>query len=268
MSRSFDPGSVCLRLHILGGRVAAADVACERPEVTRLLHGQQADRAVALVPLIYSLCGKAQGVAARTALAAARGEPAEPHVDADVLAEAAREHAWKLLVDWPRQLGLDADEPLFVRVSRAQAQERPTAAQALRSHSVFAAMRDSLLPSEHAIDRFVLDRIEARLAQLVDYLDGRTQGLGSVVAAGIGAGRGRSTVETARGALLHELALDGDRIASYRITAPTDIHFAADGMLASWLEQLQGLPRAEADVLAARAVMALDPCVPWRCESC
>ena len=107
---TFDPGRVRLTLTMDEGVVSRAGAACERPDVARLLRGQPAEQAVALVPLIYSLCGKAQGIAARVALDAARGDPVETHVDADVLAEAAREHAWKLFIDWPRQLGLDPDE--------------------------------------------------------------------------------------------------------------------------------------------------------------
>ncbi|MBU1972808.1 MAG: hydrogenase, partial [Gammaproteobacteria bacterium] len=69
----FDAGRVRLRLMLEGDVVAAVEVACERPNVAAALAGKPADEAVALVPLIYSLCGQAQGIAARAALAAARG---------------------------------------------------------------------------------------------------------------------------------------------------------------------------------------------------
>jgi coenzyme F420-reducing hydrogenase alpha subunit len=264
MSQAFDPGSVVLRLTIVDGRVAATEVTSVRPDVTRLLRGRSADQAVALVPLIYSLCGKAQGIAARAALAAARDVGVAAHVDADALNEAAREHAWQLLVNWPRQLGLDADEPFFVRLARAPvAADRGGLADELCAHRGLAALRDRLTA---AGDTLLLARVHARLDELRDFLAGRPQALGTVVADPVGAGIGSATVTTARGPLVHRLALDAERVADYRITAPTDLHFAAAGPVAAWLTGLHGLPRDQAAARAARAVMAFDPCVPWTCE--
>jgi hypothetical protein len=266
MAQAFDPGQVVLRLTIVDGRVDATGVTSVRPDVARLLRGQPADQAVALVPLIYSLCGKAQGIAARAALAAARGVTIAAHVDAEALSEAAREHAWQLLVNWPRQLGLSPDEAFFVRLVRGPAAERGGLADELRGHLVLAALRDRLAAIGEAGDALLLARAEVRLAQLQDYLDGRPQALGEVVAIPLGADAGRATVATARGPLVHELRLDGDRVAGYTITAPTDLHFAADGPVADWLGRLRGMPKDQADVLIARVVMAFDPCVPWTCE--
>ena len=74
-----------------------------------------------------------------------------------------------------------------------------------------------------------------------------------------GHGHGDGAVETARGRLTHRVRLDGGRIADYRIAAPTEWNFAADGPLA------RGLVGAVADAgLEERAgmlVAALDPCV-------
>lgn len=264
MSQAFDPGRVILRLTIVDGRVAATAVNSLRPDVTRLLRGKSAEQAVALVPLIYSLCGKAQGIAARAALAAARGVRAAAHVDAEALSEAAREHAWQLLVNWPRQLGLAADEPFFVRLARGPASDRGSMAEALDAHPGVAALRDHLAATGDAI---LLTRVETRLAELRDFLAGRPQALGTVLAESTAAGAGRATVATARGPLAHELTLDADdKVAGYAITAPTDLHFAADGPVAAWLTCLHGMAKDAAEVRASRAIMAFDPCVPWVCE--
>lgn len=263
MTQSFDPGRVSVRLSLADGRIAAVVVSCVRPDVARLLVGQAAEKAVALVPLVYSLCGKAQAVAARAALTAANGAAVAAHVDAGVLAEAAREHAWKLLVDWPRQFGLAADEPAFVRLVRAPAAERAAVAAALRENATLSAMRETLRRDGGAVDRLLGERLAARVAELLDYLEGRPQALGTVSAQPLAARAGRAGVMTARGELVHELALDGERVARYSIVAPTDIHFAADSPLAGWLA---GLPADQAERAAGRAIMALDPCVPWRCE--
>jgi uptake hydrogenase large subunit len=264
MVKSFDPGQVRLHLKILGGRVGGSEVLCTRPEVTRILRGQPADTAVALVPLIYSLCGKAQGIAARAALAAARGNVVEAHVDAEALAEAAREHAWKLFIDWPKQLGLAPDEAYFVRLVRRTPSELAEAAEVLRAHPLPDSLRAALGAGE--IDGLLRERIEMRLKQLSDWLAGKAQTLGTVSADSVGPGIGEARVETARGTLVHRLALAGDAIADYTITAPTDVHFAPAGDAARWLETLRGLPEAEAGRQAARLVMVFDPCVPWVCE--
>lgn len=265
MSTSFDPGRVQLNLSVLDGVVAATTVACLRPDVVRMLRGQSAEKAVALVPLIYSLCGKAQGIAARAALAAARGQAPAAHVDADALAEAAREHAWKLFVDWPKQLGIAPDEAYFVRLVRTSPSDGADSASALLAHPLPTALSGALGASE--IDCVLRQRINTRLAQLADCLGGQAQVLGTVSAVCLGSGVGESRVETARGPLVHRLALKNDVVADYTIIAPTDVHFAPDGEVAGRLEKLHGLPAEEAARQAAHLVMALDPCVPWRCEA-
>jgi hypothetical protein len=263
MSTSFDPGKVRLSLHTGGGGVGRAEVSCVRPEVAKLLCGQPAEQAVALVPLIYSLCGKAQGIAARLALAAARGSAVAARVDPEVWSEAAREHAWKLFVDWPRQLGLAPDEAWFVRLMRATPTQRGELAAVLDAHRLPAALHGALAAGD--IDRLLAERIAARLGELRDWLLDRPGMLGTVSAACVGPDVGEARVETARGTLVHRLALAGDRIADYTITAPTDVHFAAGGEAARRLAGLHGLPRAEAERQAMILLMAFDPCVPWEC---
>lgn len=255
----FDAGRVRLRLQMREDAVAAVDVACERPDVAAVLAGRSADEAVALVPLVYSLCGQAQGIAARAALAAARGTATAPHVDARVAAEALREHAWKLLVDWPRQLGQAADEALFVRVAKTAPGLGADIAAKVRAHRLLAGGNGG--PGTGGIDALLAERMAARLDELTALLEGRPAAAGTVAAKPLEAGRGSATVATARGELVHEIALDGDRIAAYRIVAPTDRLFASDGPLPRLLLGHAGEGARQA---AERAVMALDPCVP--CE--
>jgi len=266
MAQSFDPGKVVLSLTIVDGHVEATGVCSVRPDVSRLLRDQPADKAVALVPLVYSLCGKAQGIAARTALMVARGATVIAHVDPEALAEAAREHAWQLLVNWPRQLGLAPDEPLFVRVVRGPTEARAELAEHLRAHALPNALRDLSTTGDSSVADLLRERVAARLEELLAFLEGRPQNLGMVTAASVAAGVGQATVATARGPLVHELTLEDDRIAAYTIVAPTDRHFAADGPMAEWLLRLRGLPTDTAVAVANRAVMAFDPCVPWICE--
>ena len=263
-SMTFDPGRVRLTLTMDEGVVSRAGAACERPDVARLLRGQPAEQAVALVPLIYSLCGKAQGIAARVALDAARGDPVETHVDADVLAEAAREHAWKLFIDWPRQLGLDPDEAFFVRLLRAKPDQRNEMAALLAIHPLLTKLREVI--GAGGLAELLAARMAVRRQELQDWLldvSGTLGGVGSMV---IAPRIGEACVETARGLLTHRLALTGDHIADYTIKAPTDTHFSAGGDVEKRLEQLRGMSQAQAEQQALRLVMAFDPCVPWCCE--
>lgn len=262
---NFDPGRVRLILKTSGGMVRAATVACERPAMSRLLRGRPAEEAVALVPLVYSLCGQAQGIAARAALAAARGERVAVGVDASAWAEGAREHAWKLFVDWPRQLGIPADEAFFVRLVRSAAGERDGLAGPLAAHPLPGQLAEAAGGS--AIGRLVQARIEDRVCALRDWLRGAPGALGRVGAEPLGTAAGEARVETARGMLTHRLALDGGRIADYAISAPTDVVFAEGGEVARWLPLLDGLPRAAAEREARLLMLAFDPCVPWECRA-
>ena len=90
MSVSIDPGSINVRFRLGDdGRVAAASVACERPSVGALFQGRSVDSVLTLLPLVFAVCGKAQGAAIRAAVAAARGTALAPQLDAAVAAEAA-----------------------------------------------------------------------------------------------------------------------------------------------------------------------------------
>ena len=108
-----------LRLTWDGQRIVAAEIAANRPLAARILLGRMADPAVALVPQLFSLCGQAQGVAARLALLAARGDEASTaELDSAlrrVALEAIVEHLWRLLLDWPALLGQAARKDEFLR---------------------------------------------------------------------------------------------------------------------------------------------------------
>ena len=308
MATSFDPGRVSLRLQLDGDVVAAAATVSIRPSAARALRGLAAEKAVAMLPLLYSLCGKAQGTAARLALAAARGEATPRRSDEQVAGEVAGEHLWRLLVDWPKALGLPADEALFIEGRRRLAEtdfaawvrQRLAAddgiftrlRRALAAAAEPAPAPDRLLPDLDAAASLALwprldeafaaaptygglaaetgafarrpngeapvaARVRARMEELAAGVPGR------VSAVPVAAGVGRALVDTARGPLMHELTLDGDHIADYVIVAPTEWNFHPAGPLAAWLG---GMPAGAAEELAPRAVLALDPCVPWSLE--
>lgn len=80
-----------------------------RLQVARALIGRGADEALALVPLLFPLCGTAQHTAALTAMEAARGMVPAPGEQIRrtllVLGEQAVSHVWRVVMDWGPLLG-------------------------------------------------------------------------------------------------------------------------------------------------------------------
>ena len=318
MSGAIDPGCVRLRLAVEAGRVAVVDVASERPRVAEVLRGREADSAVKLVPLLFALCGKAQGRAAELALAAARGRECAAHLDPAIQAEAMREHLWRWLLDLPPLLGEAADQAEFARLARDIASgQRDAVADFLDGERIATLRRrlgemEDAVPSQGCLLPWLdatsslrpwpqLDagfcarpqwqgraaetgaiarrpdvaagsafaaRWLARLEELRDWATGieKVGAGGTASAAQAASGRGRALVETARGLLMHEIALDGERIADYFIVAPTEWNFHPQGPIAGWLKGRDAGNREALNAFAARAVAALDPCVRWELE--
>lgn len=79
-------------------------------------------------------------------------------------------------------------------------------------------------------------------------------------------GSGIAGVETARGLLVHAVELADERVARYRIVAPTEWNFHPQGALpADLVDVPAGGPR-EVERLAGLAVQSLDPCVRYTLE--
>jgi hypothetical protein len=77
------------------------------------------------------------------------------------------------------------------------------------------------------------------------------------------AGVGLAAVETARGTLIHRVALDGERVARYRIVAPTEWNFHPRGDFTRGLVGMPARNEGEARQAAALLAHALDPCVAY-----
>ena len=320
MTAGIDPGCVRLRLSIDNGRVADVGVASERPAVAQALRGRPADAAVQLVPLLFALCGKAQGRAARLALEAARGAEYPAHLDPAIQQEALREHLWRWLLDLPPLLG---DAPMrheFVAAARWIADGQREELDALLAGSRISTLHRRVLEVEDAgdIEPRLLPALDARtsltawprldagfcrlpqwqgaaaetgaiarqgdrgratasafaarwlarLEELRDWAAGieRVGAGGTASAVQAAPAIGRALVETARGLLMHEIVLDGERIADYLIVAPTEWNFHPQGALAGWILGRDASDRDALHAFAARAVAALDPCVRWELE--
>lgn len=109
-----DPGGkISIRLTWDGARISHVGLTPRRPlEAVKLLRGKDGQQAVDMIPLLFSLCGKAQGVAGVMALEAARGVVATPQAtvwrERLVRAEAVQESLWRFLLDVPKIAGAPA----------------------------------------------------------------------------------------------------------------------------------------------------------------
>lgn len=113
-----DQGGVQLTVDWSGGQIVAARVECRRPKAAHLLEGRSVAEVEALAPRLFSLCGHAQGAAAKLATAAARGEDGAVLAEQlcrGVAREAIGEHLWRLLLDWPPLSGGMQEKETFLR---------------------------------------------------------------------------------------------------------------------------------------------------------
>jgi coenzyme F420-reducing hydrogenase alpha subunit len=135
-------GSVRVVARFDGTRLSAVRVGCERPLVAqRLLAGKTPAEALQLIPNLYSVCGRSQAVVAAAALDAALGDSPGPAVqrrrERELAAEALAEHAFRLLLDWPKLTGAAGDVALLTRI-------RSLLSSAPVSEASWGAARDAL----------------------------------------------------------------------------------------------------------------------------
>lgn len=128
-------GGLTLRLRVRRGTVDAVEIVSTRPQAAVMLAGKTPEQAVRLAPLLFSLCGGAQGVAAQAVLLAAQGGEPDARQRAEwaatVRREAANEHLWHLMLAWPPLCGLDNFEREYAdfrkRLLQAQSDEEHAA---------------------------------------------------------------------------------------------------------------------------------------------
>ena len=104
-------GRIHIRLDTVQGDAPRVTVRSSRPlAATSLLQGKTPAQALAIVPMLYNVCGHAQAHAAHLACA---GVGARVARDADgpvwareilVMIETAKEHLTRILIDWPQYL--------------------------------------------------------------------------------------------------------------------------------------------------------------------
>ena len=117
-------GRIDIRIAAGNGGVREVGLRSSRPQVAqKLLAGRSPAEAADLVGRIFTLCGRAQRIAAETACEAAAGVQPDAALNEmrgrKVLAELAQEHAWQLLVSWPQQAERAPDTSTMNRVREA-----------------------------------------------------------------------------------------------------------------------------------------------------
>lgn len=93
-----------------GKQIVWATLHSSRPIFAcRVLEGKTVEHALRLVPMLFSVCGRAQGVAAGAACDAARGieagAAAKQERERAIAAECLQEYLWRLFIDLPALLG-------------------------------------------------------------------------------------------------------------------------------------------------------------------
>ena len=81
--------------------------------------------------------------------------------------------------------------------------------------------------------------------------------------AGLPANTGIGQVDAARGRLVHRAIVDGDRVESYQILAPTEWNFHPRGVLANSLKTLDASDTDTLNEQASLLITAIDPCVGY-----
>ncbi len=119
-------GELVVRVTTSLGRVTRAQARAERPRVAgRLFAGRAAGEAPALAGALFAICGRSQAIAAEGAIERAQGRSATQATsnarDLRIAAETIHEHAWRLLVDWPKLAGRSPEIEWLARGRRVLA---------------------------------------------------------------------------------------------------------------------------------------------------
>ena len=117
-------GEISVRLSCRDHRVHKVSVASSRTGLPpRLVRGRPPADVQRLVPLLFSICQRAQGAASAAAIAAAQGLLApvreQERQALDVTLETLQEGAWRLLIDWPKSMGELPQVPAVAAIRHA-----------------------------------------------------------------------------------------------------------------------------------------------------
>jgi len=327
-------GHVNVSVGVRAGRVVGVDIDSPHPQgVAQVFAGRKPCEVVALLGMMFSVCGTAQTVAGLHAVEQARGlriadaEAAARNILREV--ELLGHTALRVFRDWPRLLGLAPEDHVVDTVLSSQGSLQSKLfggrnwkapggvglspdvggvcvtlrdlSQTLQSGDLIERMLDRLdelglndfgalvegaAPELGALSRHwdsaAVSQVRQRHgAGLRARLVARLEDLASIPVSLMEAaehlttcapaapvrkrhGEGVATVETARGPLMHRVAIKNEHVHDYEIAATMDAHFAQDseltkGLIAADSGDVEALKRA-----VQLHMLAIDPCV--QCE--
>ncbi|MHB1299350.1 MAG: nickel-dependent hydrogenase large subunit [Burkholderiales bacterium] len=123
MSMIFPEGRLSIELKLKHGAVREVSIeSSRRVDACRVLQGRSVQEALSMIPMLYSVCGKAQIVtgaaACRQAMGAPVTNPARRTWGLLVHVEMALEHLWCFHLDWPRILGIKSDPDAYFQLRK------------------------------------------------------------------------------------------------------------------------------------------------------
>jgi uptake hydrogenase large subunit len=141
-------GALSISLDWDGRQINAARVTSTRPRgIAEMLVGKRPADAVAMVPRLFSICGKSQAVAAALACERASGvglDAATRDARTELVdAEIVHEYLWRILLDWPRAVGAASDPPMLAKVRARLAEALDASDWAMRYAPERTARRKS-----------------------------------------------------------------------------------------------------------------------------
>jgi coenzyme F420-reducing hydrogenase alpha subunit len=117
-------GELAIHLYTAGGVVNKVDIQSSRPlNAVRIFHDKPVVDVLQTLPLLYHVCGTAQAHAAVMACESAMRRPVSKSVAAAremlVWMETAREHCWRILLDWAAFLGEQGDQTTIASIQQS-----------------------------------------------------------------------------------------------------------------------------------------------------
>lgn len=123
MSVLVPEGRLSIELKLKHGVVREVSIeSSRRVDACRVLQGRSVQEALSMIPLLYSVCGKAQTVTGAAACREAMGAPIANPIRRTwsllVHVEMALEHLWRFHLDWPRILGMKSDPDAYFELRK------------------------------------------------------------------------------------------------------------------------------------------------------
>jgi Ni,Fe-hydrogenase I large subunit len=115
-------GEIVIELHRQQGRIEDVAIRSSRPlQLTQMFNGKRVEELLKMLPLLYSVCTTAQACAAVQACRHAMNINVNPRIELAeqmlIKVETAREHLWRILIDWCGFTNAEVDRPLVASLT-------------------------------------------------------------------------------------------------------------------------------------------------------